>query len=1417
VSRAHKRRPPTSTSKDAAAPSKPLSLEYIADRLDVDDPIKGAVVRSEEKGMMQGFITYTKFTNWQYNMRWDSLHEDAFACDPDELRELTNRGVRKVDDGTLASELSSQVHMGNCYGEGIVWPHIAEISLLGALGCGRYVVELALEMLEAPDSEYTHVVLQATDNSVGFYESMGFIRVGAISRPNDPEPGDLYIPKKVKGPAPPGLLLGSPQFKVHPEEQELYDLAEKSKRTNNYKGKSGWMLYLDQERPKLKELHPEMGMLETGKVIGAQWKELSEEEKRPFLELAVERKAESLDGMEEQPKKKAKKDKDPNAPRAPKTGWNFYLEEQRRVLIEEKPASERIKPNDLSKVAGGQWKGMAEEEKRPYMELAQADKEHIATQVEKYQASKSAPTSAAPSPYITSATASSAAPSDNEEVVVEEEEEPKAKRMKIEETSDAVKLEAPFATTGEGDGAETVAAAAMSSEVKGETPEPMDVEPVEPAEPVEQEGDKDPAKEEPVVEAETTYPMEPTEEKAPEEDTPKEEAKEEEKTTSMAEAWAEEGTSALEPDELADLPPAKLPSESFDQGYLAPGMSPPPAAKTQTPPPKTSAAAFVPSFGGGSTAPAPKTSAAAFVPSFGGGSTAEPEAGGGYLGPGMCAPPATTAAAFVPSFGGGSTAAPAPSVEEFECEKGCGFEHTDIAVVEAHEKTCKFVMGPKDLTNYAEVNWTGQPRLSVGNEWKPTPEGNMPHEWTIFVRGPKADKDGMSMVKQVIFYLHPDFSPSEVTLKEPPFQITRVGYAPFEIEVGIVLEDGKVLREAWVLVFGTAGPVYKEFEAVDKGRKRRESTGKAPIVDIDTPEAEKKSKKKRGRPSKGSIKPSAPKPPLPPAAAMPAAEIEYYIDVLNPKYTVYSPHEQYTTVVDNETPAMVAEKFDVPAYDLLFLNTPANKGLTVNAKLKTGTMLRIPDKPKAVETARKLREAEWYIAEDDETPKMISTKTGIDTAKLISWNKGRIQGLVHGAKLEPGTRLRISPPEPGPEMDPYCHWTFPDSRLEDSEPSYMMVRRLKRRAKGDPKGRTETILVDKERPWEQYPGPEGDAVAAGDVGGLGADAPKHPKKAMTAFMYFTNSIREEIKQQVPEASFGEINKIMGQRWKALTVEDKVVYESADEVKADRERYEEAMVGYRAELAKHKALRKKPEPLFNKVVSVADRPGQLFFVLTYLPDLQWTHLAPLMEAGVFGPEKGQEAAGKKRWKLVPEGEAEEIDTSALQCTVVKTRAMKRTTDADKEEWLIVEETDEARRKARIASERAAERQAQKELGDVPGPGSGKAAEPKKESKPKADKKEKAPPRRGSVSGGSKDGGEKKKKDIGVGTWPCPNDCGKIFGSHAAMSGHKRYCKPNNHYLGPEETTKKRKDDHPEKKEPDEKEDSKKVHPFFGNKE
>jgi hypothetical protein len=144
--------PPPVTTKT----TKPLSIEYIFDRIDTDDPLWGFMIRTDtpmsfkgrtsniksspnwKRGMLQGFITMTTFTNWQSSFRFDSLHEMAFGQDDDVLEEQMKQGMRKYDeDGSLAMELEATVKGGNPHLEGIVYPRIAEVSLFGGLGCGK--------------------------------------------------------------------------------------------------------------------------------------------------------------------------------------------------------------------------------------------------------------------------------------------------------------------------------------------------------------------------------------------------------------------------------------------------------------------------------------------------------------------------------------------------------------------------------------------------------------------------------------------------------------------------------------------------------------------------------------------------------------------------------------------------------------------------------------------------------------------------------------------------------------------------------------------------------------------------------------------------------------------------------------------------------------------------------------------------------------------------------------------------------------------------------------------------------------------------------------------------------------------------------------------------------------------------------
>lgn len=127
--------------------------------------------------MLQGFAALTTFTTWHRWFKWDSLalqsnvlyDSDDEAADDDEaeVARLQWAKQRTVDaDGRLADELNANVHCGDPEGTGVIWPHLAEVSLVGGLGCGGTIVRTILADLEQSPNNYTHVVLQVAATQV---------------------------------------------------------------------------------------------------------------------------------------------------------------------------------------------------------------------------------------------------------------------------------------------------------------------------------------------------------------------------------------------------------------------------------------------------------------------------------------------------------------------------------------------------------------------------------------------------------------------------------------------------------------------------------------------------------------------------------------------------------------------------------------------------------------------------------------------------------------------------------------------------------------------------------------------------------------------------------------------------------------------------------------------------------------------------------------------------------------------------------------------------------------------------------------------------------------------------------------------------------------------------------------------------
>jgi len=77
-----------------------------------------------------------------------------------------------------------------------------------------------------------------------------------------------------------------------------------------------------------------------------------------------------------------------------------------------------------------------------------------------------------------------------------------------------------------------------------------------------------------------------------------------------------------------------------------------------------------------------------------------------------------------------------------------------------------------------------------------------------------------------------------------------------------------------------------------------------------------------------------------------------------------------------------------------------------------------------------------------------------------------------------------------------------------------------------------------------------------------------PKRAMTAYIFFSNDHRDEVKKNNPEIKFGEVAKELSRMWKEAGPGEKKKYD--ERAQKDKQRYEKEMVDYKA---KHKSSKK----------------------------------------------------------------------------------------------------------------------------------------------------------------------------------------------------------------------------------------------------
>jgi len=156
--------------------------------------------------------------------------------------------------------------------------------------------------------------------------------------------------------------------------------AKKKKADGPKRPQSAYMCYANAERPNLKAANPELTFGELGRKLGAQWGELTAEEKKPYDELAAKDKQRYEDegGVTKAKGRKRKQE----GPKKALSAYMFFAQEWRPKLAEENPDASF---GELGKLVGAKWQELTLEEKKPYTKKNKEDKERYTQELEDWE------------------------------------------------------------------------------------------------------------------------------------------------------------------------------------------------------------------------------------------------------------------------------------------------------------------------------------------------------------------------------------------------------------------------------------------------------------------------------------------------------------------------------------------------------------------------------------------------------------------------------------------------------------------------------------------------------------------------------------------------------------------------------------------------------------------------------------------------------------------------------------------------------------------------------------------------------------------------------------------------------------------------------------------------------------------------
>jgi len=157
-------------------------------------------------------------------------------------------------------------------------------------------------------------------------------------------------------------------------------------------GVSAYTFFTRDWREIIKAEHPDASFGETGRLLGAKWKELDDSEKKPYIELAARDKARAEEEFcqykathsEDNTEDNTEDNIRGNAPTL--SAFMFFSRDWRERIQAENPGASFV---ELGKLLVAKWQELDDSEKKPYIELAARDKAHAEEEMSRSKATNS--------------------------------------------------------------------------------------------------------------------------------------------------------------------------------------------------------------------------------------------------------------------------------------------------------------------------------------------------------------------------------------------------------------------------------------------------------------------------------------------------------------------------------------------------------------------------------------------------------------------------------------------------------------------------------------------------------------------------------------------------------------------------------------------------------------------------------------------------------------------------------------------------------------------------------------------------------------------------------------------------------------------------------------------------------------------